>query len=945
MTQSIAFGSPSRSARKALGKIFLSALLGAGMTCPTAFAQTLTDDSFEDFRAGTLDASGQNMYVSRDGKVRTIHRFDYDLDGYIDLLLPQTHDTYSNIPPVACAIDRDRRITRTELAVRGATQAVAADLDRDGYQDLVFCPNYNGTQHPRDFLTIAYGGPDGWPAAHTRAGLPVHGAASIAVADMDHDGWPDIVALNGKAWTSGQAPGEIIRVFWGGDKGYVHTRARDFSLPGASALSSADLDADGYSDLVLLRNDTVLVFRKILRDMQAPASMARRIPIPRARGNTLSIGDVDNDRIDDLIVGGAEGDLLIFPGSKNGPAPTPSMLKGVRATHVSVGDLDADGRNDLLLSYLATGNAMGGEITGATRQSGQTLTIHWGSHQGFSSKSATELPAPKLSASACGDFDGDGRTDIAIAINKGSENFTTHSIIYFGKGGRAFEKTPQGIETTGASDVIAVRVGTGGPDRAVFCNSTGGTVDERVPAYLYWGGPGGFHQRPRTEIPFRSGYECSSADFNADGYPDIAIMDEMHGGQGMEDDPLAGANLFYGGPAGFDFRLQGRTVLSESYLGSSNVADMDRDGWLDLVLGQFTVEGHASAVIIYYGGKDGFTKQRRISIPCTGRSLGIQLADYDRDGWLDIAANALSEDRVRIFRGSATGFDEKSRYELEVPAVCDLETADLNGDGWLDLVATSYDDMSDPNHNDMGTTLFWGGPEGFRPTRAQWLPGYTPLGPVVADFDGDGHLDMFGPSYHAALTRENIPSYLYWGGPDGFRMENRTSLIHDSGADALAADFDKDGRLDLFVSNHATNGGHQAMSKVLYNDGKRFRQPRVELVETRGPHWSHNEDMGHIYDRSWTQAFTSRTMSFQASRRSGRIRWQAETPGGCKLKWLIRSSKDVVGIDAAEWREVGPSGTFDLSDTDRCLQYRAVLVSDNGDRYPVIDRVSISLGE
>jgi hypothetical protein len=119
----------------------------------------------------------------------------------------------------------------------------------------------------------------------------------------------------------------------------------------------------------------------------------------------------------------------------------------------------------------------------------------------------------------------------------------------------------------------------------------------------------------------------------------------------------------------------------------------------------------------------------------------------------------------------------------------------------------------------------------------------------------------------------------------------------------------------------------------------------VELVETRGPHWSHNEDMGHIYDRSWTQAFTSRTMSFQASRRSGRIRWQAETPGGCKLKWLIRSSKDVVGIDAAEWREVGPSGTFDLSDTDRCLQYRAVLVSDNGDRYPVIDRVSISLGE
>ncbi|NDC78043.1 MAG: hypothetical protein EBZ67_09260 [Chitinophagia bacterium] len=336
MTQSEAFGIPFRSARKALCLVTLTSLLGAGMPPSTAYSQTLTDDSFEDFRAGTLDASGQNIYVSRDGKVRTIHRFDYDLDGYIDLLLPQTHDTYSNIPPVACAIGRDRRIMRTELAVRGATQAVAADLDRDGYQDLVFCPNYNGTQHPRDFLSIAYGGPDGWPAARTRAGLPVHGAASIAVADMDHDGWPDIVALNGKAWTSGQAPGEIIRVFWGGEKGYIHTRSRDFSLPGASALHAADLDADGYSDLVLLRNDMVLVFRKILRDAQDPASTARHIPIPKARGNTLSIGDVDNDRISDLIVGSADGDLLLFSGSKNDPAPTPSILKGVRATQAFI---------------------------------------------------------------------------------------------------------------------------------------------------------------------------------------------------------------------------------------------------------------------------------------------------------------------------------------------------------------------------------------------------------------------------------------------------------------------------------------------------------------------------------------------------------------------------------------------------------------------------------
>jgi hypothetical protein len=55
----------------------------------TVAAQTWVHDTFEDFIKGTLDASGANFYVSRDGKIRTIHRFDYNDDGYIDLLFPK----------------------------------------------------------------------------------------------------------------------------------------------------------------------------------------------------------------------------------------------------------------------------------------------------------------------------------------------------------------------------------------------------------------------------------------------------------------------------------------------------------------------------------------------------------------------------------------------------------------------------------------------------------------------------------------------------------------------------------------------------------------------------------------------------------------------------------------------------------------------------------------
>ena len=58
-------------------------------------AQTWVEDTYEDFADGRLDASGQNIYVSRSGSVRTIHRFDINQDGFIDVIFNSTHDSYA----------------------------------------------------------------------------------------------------------------------------------------------------------------------------------------------------------------------------------------------------------------------------------------------------------------------------------------------------------------------------------------------------------------------------------------------------------------------------------------------------------------------------------------------------------------------------------------------------------------------------------------------------------------------------------------------------------------------------------------------------------------------------------------------------------------------------------------------------------------------------------
>ena len=234
-----------------------------------------------------------------------------------------------------------------------------------------------------------------------------------------------------------------------------------------------------------------------------------------------------------------------------------------------------------------------------------------------------------------------------------------------------------------------------------------------------------------------------------------------------------------------------------------------------------------------------------------------------KDGWLDLAMRSSDKmnssfvhDIVKLSYGGPDGFKDDNIKFIDVASSRDIETADFNNDGWLDMVVCSYADSATLFH-DLGVSLLWGGPDGFKEWNAQWLPGLTPIGPVAADFDSDGFLDLFLPNYHSQLTRESLASYLFWGGPNGFDTHRRTNLINNSACDGLAADFNNDGLLDLAVVNHTRRGNHYTQSKIFYNDGNRFENPRIEKIPTHGAHWSYNEDMGHIYNRKWQQMYES----------------------------------------------------------------------------------------
>ena len=906
-----------------------------------AIAEPIVDDSFDDFSLGILDASGQNLYVSKDGSVRAIHGHDLNDDGWIDLVFPQTHDYKNMVPASTGVVDEHRRIITKTLLVEGALEARTADLNNDGWQDLVFCPNKSGIQNSRRFITIIYGGDDGWPASRSNGQLPVNSIVTLELADLNADGFQDIVTLNSSAWLPGQPDGNILRVYWGSADGFLMTRYTDAGVEGAISLASGDFDGDEITDLAVLRRDG---FVEVFWAGEAQASDLSSTPAIESSGNMspqrIRAGDIDDDGHLDLLLLDEIHGVIGYPGKNRrdwGPA---HKLSDHPASEVAVGDLDIDGRTDLAVVSFVQARAAGGELSGIGDSATGSVHITWSVSTESDADAVSDVAADNVSSIAIGDYDGDGNMDLATAIYQGEFEFETDSKILFGDGERGFENSSGGVVTQGAYHALTIPAENNKPDRVVFSSISAGTVDERVPSIVYWGGETGFSEENRLDIPFRTGYEATIADFNVDGITDLMLLSQS----GDLDHPWTGANIFYGDVDGVN--LESRTVLPEVFLGSSNVADLNKDGYLDIVLGHYfsdAADRMDTDVFIYFGGASGFTSERRVTLPSYGRSLSIQLADFDKDSWLDIAVNSYKDQGVRIFYGSKEGFESSRRAVIDAPAVADLETADLNGDGWLDLIACSYRDFED-HHHDLGFNIFWGSSDGFQEWNAQWLSGYAPLGPTVADWNDDGYLDLFVANYHGETTREDLPAFLYWSGPDGFHPDRRTSFISDSAADALAADFDKDGRLDIAITNHTADGSHPTESKVYYNDGHQFASARVESLPTRGPHWGVNEDLGHIYDRSWRQDFESSVFSIEGDETSATLEYDADLPAGTELRFLVRSSESSGSLASAAWSKL-EGGNFSIETTDRYLQYKAIFVSDNGSRYPVLNRVQILVGD
>ena len=224
--------------------------------------------------------------------------------------------------------------------------------------------------------------------------------------------------------------------------------------------------------------------------------------------SAVVVADFNGDGIPDLAVANADdiGSVTILLGNGDGTfAAVPSPAVGSWPYSLAVGDFNGDGVPDL-----AVANGCGGD---PTCNSAGSVTILLGKGDGtFTAAAASPATGHYPSAIAVGDFNGDGKADLAVANS--NDNTVT---ILLGKGDGTF--TAAASPATGSypySMAVGDFNGDGKADLAVV-NQSANTV-----TILLGTGQGTFTVASTPATGSRSS-GVAVGDFNGDGIPDLAI--------------------------------------------------------------------------------------------------------------------------------------------------------------------------------------------------------------------------------------------------------------------------------------------------------------------------------------------------------------------------------------------------------------------------------------
>ncbi|MCB0320144.1 MAG: VCBS repeat-containing protein, partial [Bdellovibrionales bacterium] len=332
------------------------------------------------------------------------------------------------------------------------------------------------------------------------------------------------------------------------------------------------------------------------------------------------------------------------------------------ATSVKVGDLNNDGKNDLVTYMSGTSG-------------GPHFAVQIGNGDGTFQAAQLFSGASGLhSELTLGDLNNDGFLDIV-----GSRDGSGSIIALLGNGDGTFQA---GVSAAVAAEPEAIELGDFNGDGildAVTANQNSGTM-----SILLGRGDGTF-QTSVSIATVPDNAEIAVGDFNGDGKLDAAVA-TWNGNQVKV--------LFGNGDGTFS---TGLTLSQVDALGL-DATDFNNDGITDLVA------SGAGTMNVYLGTSDGtFTLSETITglAAAGGRARSVEAADFNGDGLMDVAVSTSTNggtDKVYIYQGDGEGgltLTDTQDVGASLEAFNHLlGTGDLNGDGAADIVRVNHDDAA-----------------------------------------------------------------------------------------------------------------------------------------------------------------------------------------------------------------------------------------------------------